>query len=164
MSSPLFLGSISKLPQWSREDDTLIADVGDGNRARIVQDDDSWRSYELSVQATLVKGGSFQLWFAIHDRKGHHFATLTGWQAAALIEPDHTKLDVADFVWEYGREYGVVLAVRDKSVMTFIDGQLVNRLTLAARPKGAIGLAVCGKGTIARFRDPRVRHYYRKRG
>lgn len=146
---------------WSREGDTLIADVRTGGRARIIQGDESWRSYELRVQGTLVKGGALQLWFSIHDGNDHHFATLTGWQTAALIEPDHTKLDVADFIWEYGREYDIILAVRGKSVQTFIDGQLVNRVTLSKQPKGAIGLAVWGKGTIARFRDPQIRHYYR---
>lgn len=148
---------------WSRDGDTLIADVGEGRRARIIRGDDNWRSYELSVKATLVKGGSLQLWFAISDGRGYHFSTLTGWQTAALIEPDHTKLDVADFAWEYGREYDIVLAVRDKSVHVTIDGQLVNRITLPHRAKGAIGLAAWGKGTVAKFRTPWIRHYFIKK-
>ena len=31
---------------WSREGDTVIADVGDGSRARLIQGDSSWRYYE----------------------------------------------------------------------------------------------------------------------
>ena len=50
---------------WSRDGDTIIADVGGGYRARIVTGDETWRYYESKVQ--MVKGGSAQLWFNIHD-------------------------------------------------------------------------------------------------
>ena len=44
---------------------------------------------------------------------------------------------------------------------SYIDGKLVNRVTLPESPTGGIGLAVWGHHTVARFRDPKVRHYYR---
>jgi hypothetical protein len=146
---------------WSREGDTIIAESGDGNRARIVIGDDSWRAYELQVQMTMIKGGSAQLWFNIHDGGDYHFAPLMGWQTAAIMAPDHTKLDVVNHVFEWDQEYDVVLAVRGNSVTSYIDGKLVNRVTLPESPTGGIGLAVWGHHTVARFRDPKVRHYYR---
>lgn len=146
---------------WSRQGDTIVADVGEGYRARIVTGDETWRSYELQVKMTMLQGGSPQLWFNIHDGKDHHFAPLLGWQTAAIMAPDHTKLDVVNHVFERDHEYDVVLAVRGNSVTTYIDGALVNRLTLIEPPGGGIGLAVWGHHTVARFRDPKVRHYYR---
>jgi len=89
---------------WSREGDTIIAESGDGNRARIVIGDDSWRAYELQVQMTMIKGGSAQLWFNIHDGGDYHFAPLMGWQTAAIMAPDHTKLDVVNHVFEWDQE------------------------------------------------------------
>ncbi len=147
---------------WRREGDTIISEVADSPRARIVTGDETWRYYELKVQMTMVRGGSAQLWFNIHDNKDHHFAPLMGWQTAAIMAPDHTKLDVVNHAFERNREYDVVLAVRGRSVTTYIDGALVNRLTLDDDPKGGIGLAIWGRHTEARFRDPRVRHYYRE--
>ena len=146
---------------WRREGDTITAELANSPRARIVAGDETWRSYELKVQMTMVKGGSAQLWFNIHDNQDHHFAPLLGWQTAAIMAPDHTKLDVVNHAFERDREYDVVLAVRGRSVTTYIDGVLVNRLTLDADPKGGIGLAIWGRHTEARFRDPKVRHYYR---
>jgi hypothetical protein len=147
---------------WEREVDAIIADVGDSPRARIVIGDETWRAYELKVQVTMVKGGgSAQLWFNIHDKQAYHFAPLLGWQTAAIMAPDHTKLDVVNHAFEHNREYDLVLAVRGRSVTTYIDGVLVNRVTLDEDPQGGIGLAVWGRHSEARFRDPKIRHYYR---
>ncbi len=148
---------------WSREGDTIMADAGGGYRARIVKGDETWRSFELKVQMTIVKGGSAQLWFNIHDNQDYHFAPLLGWQTAAIMAPDHTKLDVVNHVFERDHEYDVVLAVRGNSITTYIDGRLVNRLTLDTAPKGGIGLAVWGHNSVARFRDPKIRHYFREK-
>ncbi len=146
---------------WRREGDTIIVEVADGARARIVAGDETWRSYELKVQMMMVKGGSAQLWFNIHDEQDLHFAPLLPWQTAAIMAPDHTKLDVVNHAFEQGQEYDVVLAVRGRSVTTYINGVLVNRLTLDNDPRGGIGLATWGRHTEARFRDPKIRHYYR---
>ena len=134
----------------------MIADVGDGGRARLIQGDATWRYYEVKVQATLVKGSALQIHFSIsEDREdSYHLATLTGWKAVAIINHDHTKLDVANFIFKRGREYDIVVAVRGNSITSYIDGKLVNRLTVPTPPRGGIGLAVWGRGTVARFRDP----------
>lgn len=146
---------------FSRDGDTIIVETEDNYRARIVFGDDSWRAYELKVNITPIKGGSPQLWFNIHDGQDHHFAPLYGWQTAAIMDPHHTKLDVVNHVFEWNVEYEVVLAVRGNSVTTYIDGQLVNRLTMSEVPAGPIGLAAWGHNTVARFRDPMIRHYYK---
>ncbi len=147
---------------WRRDGDTIIGDAADSPRGRIVIGDDTWRAYELKVQVTMVKGsGSAQLWFNIHDKQAFHFAPLLGWQTAAIMDPHHTKLDVVNHPFEHNREYNIVLAVRGRSVTTYIDGVLVNRLTLDEDPRGGIGLAVWGRHSEVRFRDPKIRHYYR---
>jgi hypothetical protein len=46
-------------------------------------------------------------------------------------------------------------------VTTYIDGVLVNRLTLDDDPEGGIGLAIWGRNTEAWFRDPKIRQYYK---
>lgn len=150
---------------WRREGRTLIAATGDSPRARIVTGDETWRAYELKVRLTLVRGGgSGQLWFNVHDKQGYHFAPLLGWQTAAIMDPHHTKLDVVNHVFVHGREYDIVLAVRGRSVTTYIDGALVNRVTLDHDPEGPIGLALWGRQSEVHFRDPRIRHYYRAHG
>ena len=76
---------------------------------------------------------------------------------------EDVKLDVVDFVMEPGREYDIVLKVRDHSVTSYVDGVLVNRLTLPEEPRGAVGLAVGGNNnSVVRFRDPKIRHYYKR--
>lgn len=147
---------------WWREGNTIVAATQDGPRARITIGDETWRAYELKVQVTMVTGGGApQLWFNIHENRDHHFAPLLGWQTAAIMDPHHHKLDVVNHVFELGREYDVVLAVRGRSVTTYIDGVLTNRVTLAEDPIGGVGLAVWGRHTEARFRDPKIRHYYK---
>ena len=155
---------------WSRDGDTLIADVGDGHQARLVQGDTSWWSYEYKVQTTILKGNALQLHFSIsEDRHEFYFlACLMGWKASALIkqhgkDEGDTKLDVDNFSMEYDREYDMVVAVRGNSMVCYIDGKAVNRLSVATQPMGGVGMAVMGNGAIARFRDPKIRHYFRKK-
>ena len=52
---------------WSRKGDTMIADVEDGGRARLIQGDASWRYYEVRVQATLA---ALQIHFSISRTAG----------------------------------------------------------------------------------------------
>lgn len=145
---------------WSREGNTIYANVNKGRRARLTQGDSTWVSYEIKVQATVFAGG-LQIWIALAGGHGapYHLATLAGWKAMALIDKHHTKLDVVNFIIEPGTEYDIVLAVRGNSVTSYVDGQLVNRLTVSAPLRGGIGLAVWGHGQVA-FRDPKIRHYY----
>jgi hypothetical protein len=80
----------------------------------------------------------------LEDGVASHFLSyLTGWKTMVIVrrnEDTHedVKLDVIDFVMEYGREYDFVLKVRDHSVTTYIDGDLVKLVDLAgqsARPR-----------------------------
>ena len=84
---------------------------------------------------------------------------LSGWHEETR---EDVKLDVVDFVMEPGREYDLVLKVRDHSVTSYVDGVLINRLTLPGVPRGAAGLAVWGNDSVVRFRDPKIRHYYKR--
>ena len=60
----------------------------------------------------------------------------------AIINHDHTKLDVANCIFERGRQYDIVVAVRGNAITSHIDGKLVNRLTVAKPPGSGVGLAV----------------------
>ena len=153
---------------WRREGDAIVADTGEANRARLVQGDGDWMAYEFKAQVTMEKGYGPQLVFGISDDgvASHFLSYLTGWKTIVTVrrnEETHedVKLDVIDFVMEYGREYDIVLKVRDHSVTTYIDGALINRLTLPENPRGAVALAVWGRNTVVRFRDPMVRHYFK---
>jgi hypothetical protein len=153
---------------WKREGDTIVSDLGDAQRARLVQGDADWVAYEFKVQATLVNRLSLQIHFGVSEdgRQSYFLSFLTGWKAIAIVRRNEdtgedVKLDVVDFVHEYGREYDIVIKVRDHSFTSYIDGDLVNRLTLPENPRGGVAIAVWGHGTAARFRDPQVRHYYK---
>ena len=128
-------------------------------------------AYEFKVQATIQKGFiGPQLVFGISDdgASSHFLTYLAGWKTMVIVrrnEETHedVKLDVVDFVMDPGREYDIVLKVRDHSVTSYVDGVLVNRLTLPEEPRGAVGLAVWGSSnSVVRFRDPKIRHYYQR--
>ena len=152
---------------WSRNDDTIISETGDdGHVARLVYTDQAWKNYEFKVQATFVKGSNLQIPFRItEDGKSFYFLDfLTGYQAVAISMHQAdvrgvTKLDVAHFVIEYGREYDIVISVIGQSIRSYIDGKLVNVLTSDLHTRGGIALATWGNNTVVRFRDPKVRHY-----
>ena len=63
---------------------------------------------------------------------------------------------------EPGRESDIVLKVRDHSVTSYVDGVLFNRLRLPGEAPGPVGLAVWGNNLVVRFRDPKIRHYYKR--
>jgi hypothetical protein len=75
---------------------------------------------------------------------------------------EDVKLDVVDFVMKPGRWYDVVLKVRDHSVTSYVDGVLINRLTLPSEARRVVGLSVYGNDTAVRVRDPKLRHYYKR--
>ena len=155
---------------WRREGDAIIADTGQASRGRLVQGDGTWAAYEFKVQATIEKGFvGPQLVFGISDDgiSSHFLTYLAGWKTMVLLRRNEetredVKLDVVDFVMELGREYDIVLKVRDHSVTSYVDGVLINRLTLPGEPRGAVGLAVWGKNSVVRFRDPKIRPYYKR--
>lgn len=151
---------------WSREGDAVIANAGGRDSAtRLVWADSTWSHYEFKVQVTRVKGANVQIRFGITDESREYMVDyLGGWKALAISTYERgkrgvTKLDVVNLVLERGREYDLVLAVRGHSVTTYVDGRLVNRLTLEANPKGAVALGTWGRHAVARFRDPKIRLY-----
>ncbi len=156
---------------WRREGAAIIADTGQANRGRLIQGDGTWAAYEFKVQATREKGfAGPQLVFGISDDgiSSYFLTYLAGWKTMVIVRRNEetredVKLDVVDFVMDPGREYDIVLKVRDHSVTSYVDGVLVNRLTLAEAPRGAVGLAVWGNNnSVVRFRDPKIRHYYKR--
>ena len=151
---------------WSREGDTVIAIAGGrDNATRLVTGASTWSHYEFKVQVIRVKGANVQIRFGITDQSREYMVDyLGGWKALAISTYERgkrgvTKLDVVNLVLERGREYDLVLAVRGHSVTTYVDGRLVNRLTLDANPKGAVALGTWGRHAVARFRDPKIRLY-----
>ena len=93
------------------------------------------------MQSTLVKGPNLQIQFRIsEDGRSFYFLDfLTGWKAMAISKVDGksgetTKLDVVNFIFEGGREYDIVIAARGHSLTSYIDGNLVNRVTDASNP------------------------------
>ncbi|MDE2890085.1 MAG: DUF1080 domain-containing protein [Gemmatimonadota bacterium] len=151
---------------WSREGNTVIARAGgQDNATRLVKGDSTWSNYELKVQVMWVRGANVQIRFGITDQSREYMVDyLGGWKAMAISTYERgkrgvTKLDVVNLVLEPGREYDLVLAVRGRSVTTYVDGRLVNRLTLEANPKGAVALGTWGRHAVARFRDPKIRLY-----
>lgn len=151
---------------WSREGDTVIAKAGGQDSAtRLVKGGGTWSHYEFKVQITRVKGANVQIRFGITDQSREYMVDyLGGWKALAISTYERgkrgvTKLDVVNLVLERGREYDLVLAVRGHSVTTYVDGRLVNRLTLESNPKGAVALGTWGRHAVARFRDPKIRLY-----
>ena len=151
---------------WSRKGDSIIAKAGGQDAAtRLVQGDNSWSHYEFKVQVTRVRGANVQIRFGITDESREYMVDyLGGWKALAISTYERgkrgvTKLDVVNLILERGREYDLVLAVRGRSVTTYVNGKLVNRLTLETNPKGAVALGTWGHRAVARFRDPKIRHY-----
>ena len=155
---------------WRREGDAIIADTGQASRGRLLQGDGTWAAYEFKVQATIEKGfaGPQLVFGTSDDGNSSYFLTyLAGWKTMVIVRRNEEtreddKLDVVDFVMEPGREYDIVLKVRDHSVTSYVDGVLVNRLTLRGEARGAVGLAVWANNSVVRFRDPKIRHYYKR--
>ncbi len=150
---------------WSREGNTIIVDSGEEHHTRLATGDSTWVAYEFKVAATFVKGSNLQIEFRKNGKDYYFLDFLTGWQAVSVTMKKGgvrgvTKLDVANFTFEYGQEYDIVIAVRGRSIHTYIDGQLVNRLTDDFSTRGGIALATWGRNTACRFRDPKVRFYH----
>jgi hypothetical protein len=152
---------------WSREGDTIVVSSGQNHHTSLSQGDTTWAHYELKVAATFVKGSNLQIQFRrSSDGRDFYFLDfLAGWKAISVTKkvggvPGVTKLDVTNYPFEYGREYDIVIAVRGESIHTYIDGQLVNRLTHDFRHRGGIALATWGSETVIRYRDPKIRHYH----
>ena len=88
---------------------------------------------------------------------------LYGWQAVAISKMEAgagevEKLSVVNFPFEKGREYNVLIAVRELSLTSYIDGKLVNQVTDRSYREGGIALGLWW--STVNFRDPRIRHFH----
>ena len=151
-------------PVWSRDGNTLVCAAEGTQPPRIIQGDSTWAQYELKVQGTQVHAGTIEILFGISEdgKEFYSLNYLSGWKALAISRKDEngfTKLDVVNLVMHWGHEYDIVLAVRGRSITSYIDGQLINRLTVDEPVVGAVGFVTWGKRAHCRFRDPKIRHY-----
>lgn len=149
---------------WSREGDTIVASPpGDHMHGDMFRGDGSWENYELKVQACLVDGAMLQIQFRKSDAGFYQLGLLPGLHAFQIgsLDPDgnRRRLDVVNHVMERDREYHILIAVRGHSITSYIDGQLVNRVTDDTHSAGGVAFGVWGKRTAARFRAPMVRLY-----
>ena len=150
---------------WTRDGDTIIGQVGHDKYGRITVGDANWRSYDFSVKATLIEGSNIQIAFRVQedDQSFYLLDFLTGWRALSVTKkeagvPGVTKLDVINFPIEKGREYDIEIAVLDESIITYVDGEMINRLTYGRFQKGKVGFLMW-HATHVRFRDPKIRVY-----
>jgi hypothetical protein len=153
----------NQTPVWSRDGETIVvASEDSGNVGPLERGDSSWESYELKTQITMHRAPAVQIGFRISDAGRYVFQFLNGWKCACICsrnESGLSKLDVVDFPVEAGREYDLVIAAREKSIVTYIDGVLINRLTDDTYQDGGVAIGIWGKNSNVLFRDPKIRHY-----
>jgi RNA polymerase sigma-70 factor (ECF subfamily) len=151
---------------WRREGEVVLGEVKGHDGVSLGIGEAAWQDYELSVLVTLIKGGNAQIQFrcSADEQQFYVLDMLSGWQAVAISRGDRRsgprlkKLSVVNFPFDRGREYDVMIAARDASLTSYIDGKLVNQLTDASLPAGGIRLAAWQSKTA--FRDPRIRLLY----
>ena len=150
---------------WSRRGNSILGRAPKGTASRLVAGDTSWRDYEVSTLLTLVEGPNMQLQFRVsQDGKAYYLLDfLYGWQAVAIskMEPDARaveKLSVVNFPFVRGREYNVLIAARERSLTSYIDGKLINQVTDRSFREG--GIAMCLWSSTVNSRDPRIRHFH----
>lgn len=125
--------------------------------------DPQWQNVELSLLVTPLAGGNAQVFFRVSEHGFYVCDLLMGWQAIAVnrvtfdAQGNHhfVRLSVVNYPLSHQREYAVMIAARDYSLTTYIDGALVNQVTDDALLHGQIGLNVWESKTL--FRDIRVR-------
>lgn len=150
-----------KLAQvWQRSGEAIIGADVDGEGERLLAGDASWQDYEFSALVTPIEGGNAQVQFRVSENRWRYylFDILLGWKAVAISRVDDRglqKLSVVNFPAEYNREYDVLIAAREVSLTTYVDGKLMNQATDFEYRTGPVTLSVWQSKTS--FRDPRVR-------
>lgn len=146
---------------WKRSGGAIVGeDVDQSDGERLLIGEASWKDYEFSLLITPISGGNAQVQFRISEDKQCYYMLdlLLGWQAIAISKVDQRglqKLSVVNFPIELGREYDVQIAVREASLTSYVDGQLINQVTDFSYRAGPIALTVWLSKTA--FRDPRIR-------
>lgn len=145
---------------WERSGEAIIGSDEGGTGAFLVTGERTWHDYELSVLVTPISGGNAQIFFRVSEdqRSWYLLDFLLGWQAIAISRVDDgqlTKLSVVNFPIETGTEYDVMIAAREASLTSYVDGKLVNDVTDFTHRTGPIALNAWNCKTA--FRDPRIR-------
>jgi hypothetical protein len=143
---------------WSRDWDTVTCEAGNEG-AHLLFGANDWRDYELKVTVVPEAGGNVQIPFRLSEdgQKGYMLDLLLGWQAVAISRLGRgvEKLSVVNYQLRHGREYHIELAVRGFSLTSYINGSLVNQVTVFDYEKGRFALNVWNART--RFRNPMYR-------
>ena len=149
---------------WQRNKDVITGHVDSEKTSRLVMGDDTWKSYELSLNMTLLEGSDMQVHFRVSPDGAAYYLLdfLYGWQAVAISRMsagagEVEKLSVVNFPFERNREYNVLIAARELSITSYIDGKLIHQLTEENYRSGGIGLGLWWSKVA--YRDPCIRHY-----
>ncbi|HLU38130.1 MAG TPA: DUF1080 domain-containing protein [Planctomycetota bacterium] len=126
--------------------------------------------YELSLEATRVRGGDFFCALTFPYRDAHCTLVVGGWGGAlvglsCLDGEDAAHNDTTTyFAFDDGRPYRVTLRVGGGRIRASIDGTRVVDAEVAGRQvsvradlAATVPLAVCSYATTARIRDVRLR-------
>ena len=150
---------------WKREGPAIVGTVPFETATCLAAGDSKWSDYELSVLLTLVEGSNMQVHFRKSQDGAEYYLLdfLLGWQAVAISKMktgagEVEKISVVNFPFEQGREYHVLIAAREQSLTSYVDGKLVNQVRDGDFRSGGVALGLWWS-TVA-FRDPRIRHYH----
>lgn len=143
---------------WKASGEAIVG-TGGGDSPDLVIGEDGWNHFELSVLVTPISGSNAQIAFRLSSPGDCYLMDmLLGWQAMAISRIKNgrlTKLSVVNKVFEMGREYELLLAAREASITTYLDGKLMNQVTDETHLSGPLALRVWESTTS--FRDPRIR-------
>lgn len=146
---------------WIRQGDAVVCEERQGG-ATLAFGEEGWKDYELSVWVKAAAGGNVQILFRLTAEGNYLLDFLMGWKAVAVSKADRRpggrgfhKISVVNFDLEHHREYDLQIAVRDASITSYVDGQLLNQVTDYDFPKGRAALSVWQGKT--EFRNPRYR-------
>lgn len=125
--------------------------------------DPQWQNVEFSLLVTPLAGGNAQIFFRFSEHGCYICDLLMGWQAIAVNRvtfdiqgnAHFVRLSVVNYPLSHQREVALMIAARDHSLTTYVDGALVNQVTDSALLHGQIGLNVWESKTL--FRDIRMR-------
>ena len=142
---------------WERRTNTLI---GRAPARPLAAGVETWADFELSLLITPISGGGPQIRFRTSEsgQDGYVLEFLMDWGAVAISGARGdtlTRMCVVDVPLERNREYHVMLAAREASITSYVDGALANQVTDFRWRAGALALWI-PRGTAA-YRDPRVR-------
>jgi hypothetical protein len=148
---------------WERRGDAALVRCMDGGSTMGFGDPDA-SNFQVSVKVRPIEGGNVQIPFRITDHGRRHYLVdfLMGFRglAVSVVDgrpggPGLRKLSFVHADLRHGREYDLLLSVVDASLVTWLDGAVVNQVTDHELAAGGAGLSVWQ--AAAEFRDPRYR-------